>query len=132
MIPLRPAASIFVLMAAAPLVFAQTHTAADLGRALLTAGLDPAECYHVRDVEISQEDAQFYLTDGYLIFGKPVNGAPVAAVFSADTDGGDAEVLMFPPNRAERKSLASYTGAPNLDEHFVNAVFLFTDKSART
>ena len=25
------------------------------------------------------------------MFGKPVNGAPLTAVFSADTDGGDAE-----------------------------------------
>jgi hypothetical protein len=129
---LRPSLPILILAAAAFPGLADNHAAADLGRELLSAGLDPAECYHVRDVEISQEDAQFYLTDGYLIFGKPVNGAPVAAVFSADTDGGDAEVLLFPPNRAERKSLASYTGSPNLDEHFVNAVFLFTDRGARS
>ena len=66
------------------------------------------------------------LTEGYLIFGKPVNGAPLTAVFSAEVEGGDAEILLLPPNRSERKSLAAYTGTPNLDEHFTNAVFFFT------
>jgi hypothetical protein len=110
---------------------AQSHAAADLGRAVLAASLDRSACYHVRDLEISQEDAQFYLTDGYLIFGKPVNGAPIAAVFSADVDGGDAEVLLLPPNRSERKALSRYTNSPNLDEHFTNAIFLFTEPQAR-
>jgi hypothetical protein len=110
---------------------AQTPSAADLGKAVLSARLDPSACYRIRDLEISQEDARFYLTDGYIIFGKPVNGAPVSAVFSAEVEGGDAEVLLLPPNRSERKSLAGYTGSPNLDEHFTNAVFLFTEVEAR-
>jgi len=102
-----------------------------LGKAVLSARLDPSACYRVRDLEISEEDARFYLTDGYIIFGKPVNGAPVSAVFSAEIEGGDAEILLLPPNRSERKSLAGYTGSPNLDEHFTNAVFLFTEAQAR-
>jgi hypothetical protein len=111
--------------------FGQTSSAAELGRTLRESGLDAGECYRVRDIEFSQEDAQFYLTSGYLIFGKPVNGAPVAAVFTADTEGGDAEVLMLPPDRSERRSLATYTESPNLDEHFINAIFLFTDERVR-
>ncbi len=111
--------------------FAQSHAAADLGRAVLAAGLDRSRLLSRRDLEISEEDAQFYLTDGYLMFGKPVNGAPIAAVFSAEVEGGDAEVLLLPPNRSERKALASYTGSPNLDEHFTNAIFLFTEAQAR-
>ena len=114
-----------------PLAAAQTHTAADLGRAVVAAGLDPSECYRVRDLEFSEEDARFYFTDGYLIFGKPVNGAPVAAVFSGDVDGGDAELILLPPDRSERKSLAAYTGSPNLDEHFRTAILLFTEARAR-
>jgi hypothetical protein len=116
---------------ACALASAQSHVANDLGRAVLTAGFDLATCYHVRDLEISEEDAQFYLTDGYLMFGKPVNGAPVAAVFSAVVDGGDAEILLLPPNRSERKALSSYTSSPNLDEHFKNAIFFFTEARAR-
>ena len=128
MILFRLTAAVALASAALP---AQTTSAADLGRAVLTAGLDASACYRVRDLEISQEDAQFYLTDGYLIFGKPVNGSPVAAVFTADVDGGDAEVLLLPPNRSERKTLAGYTGSPNLDEHFSYAVFLFTEAMVR-
>jgi hypothetical protein len=106
--------------------FCQGSRAADLGRAVTGAGLDPSQCYRVRDLEFSVDDAHFYLTDGYLIFGKPVNGFPLSAVFSSEREGGDAEVLLLPPNRSERKSLASYTASPNLDEHFASAVFLFT------
>jgi hypothetical protein len=112
-------------MAAVP-AFGQASKAAGLGRTVISAGLDPSECYRVRDMEFSVDDARFYLTEGYLIFGKAVNGAPLTAVFSAEVEGGDAEILLLPPNRSERKSLAAYTGTPNLDEHFTNAVFFFT------
>ncbi len=107
------------------------HIAADLAAALNSTALDPAQCYRIRDVILTREDARLYLTDGYLIFGKPVNGAPVTAVFSADTDGGDAEILMLPPDRAERRSLAAYTGAPTLDEHFTGAIFVFSGADDR-
>ena len=122
---------LFLFFAALPLLAQPAHVAADLGRGILAAGLDTAQCYRVRDLEISEEDARFFLTDGYIMFGKPVNGAPLTAVFSADTDGGDAEVLLLPPDRSERKSMAAYTGAPNLDEHFAQAAFIFTESSAR-
>jgi hypothetical protein len=126
---LLPAALVCAL--ACP-IFAQPHAAADLGRAITGAGLDVNECYQVRDLRISKEDATFYLTDGYLMFGKPVNGAPLTAVFSAETEGGDAEVLLLPPDRSERKSMATYAGTPNLDEHFTQAVFVFSDDTARS
>lgn len=120
----------FLAVVAYP-TFAQSHAAADLGRAVVTAGLDASACYRVRDLQISEQDIQFYLTDGYIIFGKPVNGAPIAAVFSADVTGGDAEVLLLPPNRSERKTLSAYTNSPTLDEHFTNAVFFFSEAQAR-
>ena len=109
----------------------QTQKAADLGHAIRTSGLDPAECYRIRDVEFTVEAVQYYLTSGYLIFSKPVNGKPVAAVFTADAEGGDAEVLLLPPDRSERRSLAKHTGTPNIDEHFTTAIFLFTDPRVR-
>lgn len=121
----------FTLLLGAGSVWAQHQSAANLGQAVRTAGLDASECYRIREVEFSQEEAQFFLTSGYLIFGKPVNGGPVTAVFSADEEGGDAEVLLLPPDRSERKSLASHTGTPNLDEHFSAAIFLFTDERLR-
>ena len=66
-----------------------------------------------------------------MIFTKPVAGARVAAIFTAEVDGGDAEVLLMPPSRSERRSLASYTGSPNMDEHFDSAAFIFSDDSYR-
>ncbi|MCC6263957.1 MAG: hypothetical protein IT169_10300 [Bryobacterales bacterium] len=100
---------------------------ANLAREVREAGLDALECYRVRDLDFTREDARIYLTEGYLIFGKEVNGRRFSAVFIGETDGGDAEILLFPPSRSERMSLAKFTGSPNLNEHFRTAAFLFTD-----
>ena len=102
---------------------------AELGRRILDAGLDPEECYQVRDLRFAREDLRIYLTEGYLIFGKSVNGSRTSAVFSGDIEEGDAEILVLPPTRAERLSLASYAQEPNLDEHFDSAVFIFSDET---
>ncbi|HUP04072.1 MAG TPA: M1 family aminopeptidase, partial [Bryobacteraceae bacterium] len=72
------------------------------------------------------EDLRLYFTDGHLIFSKPVAGSPIAALFVADTEGGDGEAILLPPDRAERHSLLGYTGSPNLDERFDSALLLFT------
>ena len=122
----------FIPLICAASLFAQSHTASDLGHQVLAADLDPEECYHIRDIQIHQDDATFYLTEGYLIFGKPVNGAPVSAVFTTEVEGGDAEVVLLPPDRAERRTLSAFTESPNLDEHFTQAVFFFTDGTAKT
>jgi hypothetical protein len=101
--------------------------AGDLARALHENTLDRDACYRVRDLTLIKEDIRIFLTDGYLIFSKPVAGRPVAAVFTtAAVESGDAEVILRPPTLAERRSLASYTGSPTLDEHFQSALFLFT------
>jgi hypothetical protein len=113
----------FALLARLPLV---AGSAADVARAIRENSFDRDECYRVRDLTLIKEDIHVYLTDGYLIFSKPVAGRPIAAAFLADTDGGDGEVMLLPPDRAERRSLATYIDSPNLDEHFRGAVFLFT------
>src|SRR5579871_4783664 len=102
-------------------------SAADLAREVREIALDPGECYRVRDLELPKDDARLFFTDGYLIFAKPVAGVRMSAVFSGDVEGGDAELLTLLPNRGERRSLASYTGSPNLDEHFSAAVLIFSD-----
>ena len=68
-----------------------------------------------------------YLASGYLIFTKPVGGMHLGAVFVANAEGGDADVLLLPPTRSERSSLATFTNSPNLEEHFKSAAFIFTD-----
>jgi hypothetical protein len=101
-------------------------TAADIARAIRENSFDRAECYRVRDVSLVREDIRIHLADGHMIFSKPIAGRRIAAVFTADVEGGDAEVILMPPNLAERTSLASYIHSPNLNEHFKTAVFLFT------
>jgi hypothetical protein len=101
-------------------------TASDIARAIRQNSFDRDECYRVRDLTLVKEDVRIYLTDGHLIFSKPVAGRRIAAVFTADVDGGDGEILVLPPDRAERQSLARYIDSPNLNEHFRAALFLFT------
>ena len=104
----------------------------DIARQVRSASLDPDQCYRVRDLSLIKEDLKLYFTEGYLIFSKPVNGERVSAVFSADVEGGDGEVLLLPPYRGERASLARFAKTPNLDEHLHEAVLVFTDGSAQT
>src|SRR5437764_4409563 len=101
-------------------------TAAEIARAIRENSFDRDECYRVRDLTLTREDIRIYFTDGHLIFSKPVAGRRVAAVFSADVEGGDGEVILMPPDRAERRSLAAYIESPNLDEHFRAVLLLFT------
>ena len=106
-------------------------TVAETARAVRAAGLDLDQCYRVRDLSLYKDDIKLYFNDGYLIFSKPVAGERIAAVFTADVDGGDGEVLLLPPQRGERQSLARFTGSPNLNEHFSRALLLFTGDSGR-
>ena len=121
---LRPAALALLLLLHAPSSFAAE--AAQLARQIVDAGFDPGECYRVRDLHFSADRAKFFFSDGYLILGRLVDGRRISALFSTDVEGGDAEVLLLPPNRAERQSLADHTGSPNLDEHFTAALMLFS------
>ena len=109
--------------------FAAGPSAAELARQIREAGLDPDECYRVRDLSFQKEDIRIYLTEGYLIFSKPLAGSRRSAVFTADVEGGDGEVLLLPPYRGERQSLALFTQSANLDEHFQAALMIFTDAS---
>ena len=92
--------------------------------------LDPDRCYRVRDLKLEREDAKIFFTDGLLIFAKPIEGAPAAAIFSSQVEGGEGEVLLMPPTRGERGALARFTGSPNLAERFDNMLMLFTDRTA--
>ena len=97
---------------------------------LKQAQLDPEACFRVRDFRYQRNEVRLYLTEGVLMFRKAVNGVRTGAVFIASEELEDAEILMIPPNRMERKSLASFTGSPNLDEHFRSAAFVFSDGTA--
>jgi hypothetical protein len=113
-----------------PVLSCASTAGEDMARGVRQVELDSAECYRVHDVQINKEDIHFYLTDGYLIFGKPVNGTRTTVVFTDEVEAGDAELLVLPPLRSERQSLAGYTGSPNLNEHFGAAVLLFADNTS--
>ena len=104
-------------------------TAADLARIIRESGMDPAECYHVRDLSFVKDDIKLYLNEGYLIFSKPVLGQRLSALFTTDIEAGDGEVIVIPPTRSERQSLASFTQSPNLDEHVRTILMILTDDS---
>lgn len=104
--------------------------AAAVAAALKDVSFDPERCWRVRDLSLAREDLKLYLTDGFVLLSKPVAGAPIAALFWAEVDGGDGEVLLLPPSAGERQSLARFTESPNLDEHFKSAILIFTDSTA--
>jgi hypothetical protein len=119
------ARAILMLLSAA--VFAAEPEVPETARAIRQMNLDPALCFRVRDFAIPRQDIKLYLNDGYLIFAQPVQGRHLLAIFSADMEGGDGEVIVLPPTKGERRTLATFAGAPNLNEHFKSAMFLFTD-----
>ena len=115
--------------AAASTTAAENETAR-LYSEIRETGLDTTECYRVRELSFAKEDIRLYLTEGYLIFGKPVRGKRITAVFSGQVEGGDGEIIVMPRLRSERLSLATFTRSPNLNEHFRAVVMLFTDGTA--
>lgn len=106
---------------------ASGQTAASLAEQLRRLELDPDQCYRVRDLELHREDIRIFLNDGVLIFSQPLHGRRVVAIFRAIDAGDDAELILRPPDRGERVSLARATGSANLNEHFKTAVFVFGD-----
>jgi len=102
-------------------------SAAQVGDQVEHISLDPDQCFRVLDLNFAKEDLKIYLASGYLIFAKPIGGARLGAIFVTSEEAGDADLLLLPPTRSERSSLAKFTGSPTLDEHFKVAAFVFTD-----
>jgi hypothetical protein len=101
---------------------------ASLAEEISSIELDPAQCYRVRDLPFGRGELRLYYNDGWLIFAKPIAGRRVAALF-VGSDLGDAEIVLVPPSAGERRSLARFTGAPNLSEHADSVMMLFTDNT---
>ncbi len=110
----------------------QQPTAAGTSDALSQMSPDPKQTFRVRDVEFFRGDIKIYLTEGVLSFLTPIEGKTVGAVWTTEgVEAGDSEIIVLPPQRNERASLAAFTKTPNLDEHFASALFLFTDETAQ-
>lgn len=95
---------------------------AELYTKLARAALDRAAIYSVRGAFIEREDLHITLEDGIIGFVQGVDGRVTGAFFE-----GTGDVLVFPPNLAERGSLALFTGAAVLEDQFSSAYFRFND-----
>jgi hypothetical protein len=105
-------------------------TAAALAHQLQQIDLDPDACYRVIELNFAKEDLKIYLNSGYIVFTKPIAGVRSGALFLANEESGDAELLIMPPVRSERLSLSTFTNSPNLSEHFKSAALVFSDDTA--
>jgi len=97
-------------------------TAETLYQRVSTVGLDPARVYQVREAQITRGSLQISLYDGTIAFTEDVAGHVTGAFFE-----GDGEVLLAPPDQTERASMALFTGAAILEEHFATGYFRFND-----
>lgn len=107
--------------------YAQAHSpgpesAGALYTEILNPVLDPAQVHTVREVSIDREDLHISLSDGTIALIRAVDGHITGALFE-----GRGEVLVIPPGRAERTSLALFTGSAVLEQRFTTAYFRFVD-----
>jgi hypothetical protein len=87
-----------------------------------SAGLNPSDVHAIREVSIEREDLHVSLSDGTIAFMHAIDGKITGAVFE-----GVGEVLLIPPDRAERTSVALFTGSAILEQQFTSAYFRFVD-----
>ena len=100
-------------------------TASALYARIRSVGLDPQRIYHVRDAAIDRPNLHLDLDDGTLAFTEDICGRITGAFFE-----GEGEVRLRPPNRAERGSLALFTGMAILEEQFSSGYLRFNDDTA--
>jgi hypothetical protein len=101
------------------------QTASALYARIRTVSLDPQRVYHVRDATIDRPNLHLDLEDGTLAFTEDICGRITGAFFE-----GEGEVRLRPPNRAERGSLALFTGMAILEEQFNSGYLRFNDDTA--
>jgi Peptidase family M1 domain len=101
------------------------QTTVGLYARIRSVGLDPQRVYHVRGASIDRPNLYLDLSDGTLAFTEDICGRITGAFFQ-----GEGEILLRPPNRAERGSLALFTGMAILEEQFTSGYLRFNDDTA--
>jgi hypothetical protein len=89
---------------------------------LASAALDPKAVYSVRAASLDREDLHITLEDGVIGFLQAVDGRVTGAFFE-----GAGDILVLPPDQAERGSLALFTGTAVMEEKFTSAYLRFND-----
>ena len=102
----------------------QSISAETLYLQLRSVGLDKSRVYRIRESSFDRAGFHFTFDDGTIAFTEDVAGRITGAFFE-----GDGEVLLVPPDQAERASMAMFTGAAILEERFVTAYFRFNDET---
>jgi hypothetical protein len=97
-------------------------TALALYSQLRSVGLDPSRVYQVRDASLDRSALHITLDSGTIAFTQDICGRITGAFFE-----GEGEVLLTPPDHAERASMALFTGMAILEEQFLTAYFRFND-----
>ena len=100
-------------------------TAADLYSRLRTVALDEQRVFHVRGASVDRPNLHLDFDDGTLAFTSDVCGHVTGAMFE-----GEGEILLRPPNKVERESMALFTGMAILEEPFSSAYLRFNDDTA--
>src|SRR3989441_1349720 len=103
---------------------AQSISAEALYLQLRSVGLDKSRAYRIRETSFDRAAFHITLDDGTIAFTEDVAGHITGACFV-----GDGEVLLVPPDKVERASMAMFTGAAILEERFVTAYFRFNDET---
>jgi len=121
-----------IVMAAALLapLTAMGETGAERLRRIRAVHFSPEQCHRVRDLFLERDDIKLHFSDGFLLFADPLDGRTMAALFLAATDTGEGEIIVLPPTRSERQSMARFLNAPILQEHIRTAMMFFTDDTA--
>jgi len=108
---------------------AQAHpggTAATLLAEVRQTQLSDSRVYRIDGLDIDDEDVHITLHHGTLALMNDLEGRLTGAIFE-----GKGEVLVEPPDAANRSALVNFTGLGVLDEQFSSAYFRFTDAAFR-
>ena len=130
---LRRLSLILVILVTAPRILLAQQAAApscpqkpaELYMQLRTVGLDPQRVFHVRGASVDRPNFHLDLDDGTLGFTSDICGRITGAMFE-----GEGEILLRPPNKVERESMALFTGMAILEEPFTSAYLRFNDDTA--
>jgi Peptidase family M1 domain len=103
------------------------QTTAALYSRLRSIGLDEHRVYRIRGAVIDRSNLHLDFETGTLAFTEDICGRITGAFFE-----GEGEILLRPPNRVERASLALFTGMAILEEQFSTGYLRFNDDTAES
>src|SRR5205807_2360223 len=98
----------------------QPGSAISLYRKILNPVFAPNNVYTLRQVSIDREDLHISFSDGVIALMQAIDGHVTGAFFQ-----GEGDILLFPPDRAERTSLALFTKTAVLNQRFKTAYLRF-------